>query len=341
LAKEDGEGTVYLYKGGKWYKEPIYFSGIVDGGNQLVFVYNLPDATYQWFKDGVLIPNATSNMVGNLATGNYTLKITLGVSAGTYAGQVCTYSKQYKATVEMGTKANPYNLKDLIVINGLDFSVNSKYTPDSLFWKAFKFDRSSFVAQQGGTYTAIEPGEIEALVFQNGEWYSQGAIFEGITYDTVTTGTLSVPVVANAVYRWYYNGTLLPNETGATITPTQIGVYRVEITWVIGASMRLEETKTAVFTFNVTSLPVLTSIENEQFTSGNFQLYPNPANGYVSLRMPSGSVNYSIESANGATVLSGNTMNGAQIDISSLTAGVYYVHFLQAEQQVVKRLVVR
>lgn len=340
LLKENGNGVVYLLKQNKWYKQIFSVQGVV-AENGTLFTMEIPDASYQWFKDGVLVPDSNSFTLGNLKTAKYTVKITLGSSSGEYAGQVCTYTLDYKQTIPSGTKTNPHYLKDLIVINGLEFSVDSKYSPDSLFWKAYKFDRSSFVGQQGGSYVATEPGVIEALVFQNGEWYSQGAIFEGITYDTVTSGKLSVPVVANAVYRWYYNGNLLPNETGATIIPTQIGQYKVEITWVIGASLRLEETKTAVFTFNVTSLPVITSIENEQFTTDNFQVYPNPANGYVSLRMPSGSVNYRIENASAATVLTGQASNGESINISDLAAGVYYVHFIQAEKQVVKRLVVR
>ncbi|CAN5322999.1 hypothetical protein BH09BAC1_BH09BAC1_19610 [soil metagenome] len=79
----------------------------------------------------------------------------------------------------------------------------------------------------------------------------------------------------------------------------------------------------------------------ELFLQSNLQLYPNPANNVLNVRLDNSiEGTYKIMGANGQLFLTGELMGAAQIDISMLSSGVYLFVAATDKQQVVKRFTV-
>lgn len=74
----------------------------------------------------------------------------------------------------------------------------------------------------------------------------------------------------------------------------------------------------------------------QEQSASTMKLYPNPANGQVTLLLPAAETTISISDMNGRTLLSLKSSGETQIDLNTLTKGVYFV---RAGQQYAKLLV--
>jgi len=166
---------------------------------------------------------------------------------------------------------------------------------------------------QAGTYT-------NAFTTSSGCDSSVVTTLNAFAIDT-TLATTGATVTANgsaSAYQWYNcdNGQPIANANGQTFTASQNGNYAVQLTY--GNSCT-----TMSSCVNVTSIGVTAA------ASASFRLFPNPANGSVTLNHPMGMKNASV----GITDLTGRTVwaqplsdnASTPIDLHNVSAGAYWV----------------
>jgi hypothetical protein len=236
---------------------------------------------------------------------------------------------------------------DLLVVNGLTYSVSSKYSDASATWIVpGAWVRNPTISSLVIESMTVEKTFLEVYATSNGMEYTQRMDVNGIIYDSSATGSLQSPIVSNATYQWYRNGNLITNAKGASYTPTETGTYTVIITWtdvnVRFANARTEEdvVRTATFTFNVTKIANPTGIEDETSSSNLISLFPNPTTDHFYINTV-GDFTYRIENANSNNVLSGNGNNLTQINVNGLNTGLYFVYVNSSNKQTIQKLIIK
>lgn len=146
---------------------------------------------------------------------------------------------------------------------------------------------------------------------------------------TVVDAVLTTDVYAT--YQWYFEGEMIDGATDMTYTPTEDGEYSLVVT--------NEEGCEGDATIDV----AFTSIA--QFDVAAFTIYPNPSNGLVSIELAG-----NVEQATYVTVydIAGGIAYRGQLnkqitnlDLSELTAGVYFVQLEMANESVSKKLIIK
>lgn len=244
-----------------------------------------------------------------------------------------------------GSFAYPFKQDtSLIEVNVLEISIDQNYWKSRLIQNPIwgvKYDNGDSATFTGTSVTMTKNASVTLYGTVDGLWYKQNVYFSGIFQDP-TSGSLNAPIVENATYTWYRNGYLFNDIKTATFTPTELGTYKVVMTWISSTNLRTEEstTNTATFVFEVKSLPILTNVENASLENTINAIYPNPASdvAYINAK---GTFEYSIETANAELVSSGTGNDQVRLDLQAMNAGVYFIRIKTNEKQSVNRLVVR
>jgi hypothetical protein len=326
---------VYI-KGKGWFTDSARYKAMTytskDGG-KLQLPY-LPNAIYQWYRDGKLIIDST----------NSSLRLNGGY--GYYTGKMY-WNNGDSAIYSYPVSQSFIESKNLILIDGLNRFVNYKFNSfpiDSLVWIYSGINDGTVFISNDASIEVQGDAFITIYVLSNGLWYAQTEIFKGLVYDSTESGTLSAPDVANATYTWYYNDKILSGITTSSYIPKDTGTYKVVVEWTISSANTLTEAggifNSATFTFKVTTLPIVTGLSNNQNVSKSVSVYPNPANQFAQLNT-SGSFEYKMEDLNGTQVISGIGYNTTELDLGNVKAGVYLVYVKTNGTQLVKRLIVR
>ncbi len=141
---------------------------------------------------------------------------------------------------------------------------------------------------------------------------------------TVTddSSTLTAIIIAGATYQWIDCDTdqSISGETGTSFTPTENGVYAVDIT-LNGCTNRSS-------CFNITL--------EEEDTIANFKIYPNPSNGIINVTIAVKKI--TIYNYYGRKVL--ETSN-TTFDISTLRSGMYFMEVDTGKDRTIKKIVRR
>ncbi len=145
---------------------------------------------------------------------------------------------------------------------------------------------------------------------------------------TVTDAVLSTGIFAS--YQWYFEGTEIDGATGMEYVPTEDGEYTVVVTNDAGCNGE------AIVDVAFTGV-----VENEAFA---FTLYPNPADGQVTLNLEGNgteTVNVEIINLTGAVVYNNQFSTTTLINLSELSTGVYFVRtsfgkMIQSQKLIVK-----
>ncbi len=238
-------------------------------------------------------------------------------------------------------------ITDSLVIqtSGLQLRPYSFLHADSAVWKVrndLTHDSSTFIyssPEADSGITVSQNATVTAWIKTGGFWYEQLIQFNGVTQDTVS-GELQAPLIPNAHYLWYYNEQVLAVST-PYYTPTHIGTYKVVITWESSGSIqRLDGENRAEFVYEVTSLPMTTGLFPTSESATGFGLYPNPANGQITIVSGKGAFEYHIENLASEEVAQGQGTDGASISIDHLIGGVYFVRIKTADKEVARKLIV-
>jgi PKD repeat protein len=273
----------------------------------------------------------TNNFSGNLTSGSYTFAFVPTV----------TYTDTVNVEV-FATPAAP-------VLTNIE-GINSFCQGDSV----------TLVSSTADTYQWIKDGiEIaganDSLLVVNASGAygvkitvgAGGCIAEADVLDTITVN--ANPGIPNVSYtaslnrlttnnsgsnsrQWYYNGQPIPGATDGFYSDPVAGVYTLEFTNSAGC-----KSLSAPFTF--------TSVANLGDNTLDFNLYPNPTKGLVSLQV--GTVNspvicnvYSVvgKLVYTTTISAGNTQ--LNINLSDLSNGMYMVELLSGSDKGIQRLVI-
>ncbi|TRW25345.1 T9SS type A sorting domain-containing protein [Flavobacterium zepuense] len=148
---------------------------------------------------------------------------------------------------------------------------------------------------------------------------------------TVTGNELTAMPEFSGIIQWFLDGIALEGENDEVITATATGIYTVEYTMPTGC-MNTEEAST--------DFVLLTT--GSQDTATTMSIYPNPAAGQVTLLFAqfTGAVSLTITDAKGRIISHKNiTSNRQVVDVSKLSAGVYFFFIKSNEGSVTKRLI--
>lgn len=130
-------------------------------------------------------------------------------------------------------------------------------------------------------------------------------------------------------YRWYFNGQLIQNATGATYTPTQSGHYAVAATNSNGC-----EGSSSVYNFTYNTIT--------ETAEAIFSIWPNPATDVVMVKLRA-AFNGKVQllSMNGKLLLEQELSNAAeQISLRDLPKGVYVICVWNSGKSYRQKLVV-
>ncbi|TDL99420.1 MAG: hypothetical protein C4K58_05800 [Flavobacteriaceae bacterium] len=240
---------VTLNSGVQITSQPVS-SILVSGKTSIGVQANGSNLKYQWLKEGLEIPGATSNVFTATSTGNYSVKVsgdcgsvtsdvamvsnTIVISKQPVGGKVCELNQFGK---------NHYlNIEVIGNYNGIKWFRDQTEIPDS--------NQKAINTNLPGTYYAkVYFGGFLGL-FQS-EIISEKAVVEKNIGTTITKQPVSIEMCdldsefkvetqgSNVTYQWYeviiidwpYSETnvLIPGATKSTYKPTKTGTYFVEV----------------------------------------------------------------------------------------------------------------
>lgn len=294
-------------------------------------------STFQWYKDGALIPGAT----------NQKLPVEQFADAGSWF--YATATVMGCATRADSVLVDGWAFASLSVSSSGNFTTGQNgeailCTGDTLFLEVLPPYTQSVQWYRNGTpipgatnvvYAALTAGDytvqgspVECPAFsQNNFGLPVTAEFRPQPAQPVIVQTgsqLSVsPVVPGVTYQWYKNNVLIPGATSATYDPAgATGSYTVKATDGSGCS-----NMAVAFNYNPTA------INDPNGIASRIQVYPNPAREAVYIQSPV-KVDAVLLSADGAKVMQ-QTAAGT-IDISHLPAGMYLLELRDKDRNFIK-----
>ena len=200
---------------------------------------------------------------------------------------------------------------------------------------------SSFMWNNGSGFSQI-------TATTSGDYYAQVMNADGCsaTSDTVTVEVFPTPPTPSISYtandtlmtsseatgnQWYFNGNMMPGETGQTLRPMNLGNYSVRII----DSNGCEGDMSAMQFYN--------SIGMEENLADQIALYPNPTQGRVTLELNQLEVaSLRVVDATGRTVIDREGCTGVcELDLSETGSGMYQIIMITTDgKQVIKPVVV-
>jgi hypothetical protein len=207
----------------------------------------VPGYLYQWYKNDVAIPGATSTTLalnGVADSGEYKLQVTIPQFAPIFSNAVTIKLAIDPVVITAGG----------VLCEGSTVELTSNTTNPSYTYQWFKngvaetgANASSFTASTAGSY--YQTVTFNGCTFQSNALTLQVAVIAINSTSPVTDiilpgQTKIITVTTDAVaptYAWYRNNILL-TETSATLTATQNGTYKVVVTQTSGCNATQEKT---------------------------------------------------------------------------------------------------
>ena len=182
---------------------------------------------------------------------------------------------------------------------------------------------SSFMWNNGSNFSQI-------TATTSGDYYAQVMNSDGCTAnsDTVTVTVFPTPPAPTISYtandtvmtssesignQWYFNGNVMPGETGQTLRPLNLGNYSVQII------------DTNDCEGNMSALQFYNSIGLEESLADQIKLYPNPTAGQVSVDFGKVTIaSVELRDMLGRVVSKHSAPNNIlRLDVSDQPAGIY------------------
>jgi trimeric autotransporter adhesin len=202
-------------------------SSICPGGSQVLTATG--GTSYTWFRDGVIIPGETDATLIAVASGTYSVTIHEGDCSGPASNTaVVTVGTTPTGTISpaSGTICEGGSLT-LVATGGNSYS-----------W--FK-DGAEIPNEHGTTLEVDEPGTYSAIIRQ-GLCSGPASNTSVITLASAPTGTISpasgsiceggslvLTATGGTSYTWFRNGTVINNQTEATLNVSEPGTYTATI----------------------------------------------------------------------------------------------------------------
>ncbi len=265
--------------------------------------------TYQWYKDDILIPNATSSIYSTNAAGNYNVRVTQGT---------CTTATRYVPVSLNATTLTP-RVSGISTSNDVSCNLlSATLATNSITGGTYQWQRNG-VNIMGGTNTFYNPtqsgtyqvivnqgtctGTSNPIEIQNGV---AAIIFPSsplayICGDGATILTNSIG--SGATYQWKKNGVnigtssplLTINGVGTyTVTNTINGCSATSQPFVISSISPMESTKTGIWNNASvwTCLRTPNSLDNVKVNFGHVVSLPNTSTYFIKSLDNQGSVSF-------------------------------------------------
>ncbi|MCS6821091.1 MAG: gliding motility-associated C-terminal domain-containing protein [Microscillaceae bacterium] len=231
--------------------------------------------SYQWYKDNVLIPGATNQTLTVTQAGTYRVDV---VQAGCTSSDEVKLSVTPLPTVDLGA--------DRTICQGQSTTLDAGAGAGRTF-RWFLLPNTTTVIGTNATLTVSQAGTYRVEVTQNNCSNTDDIVITVQPLPTINLGpnqticpnsstTLDAGAGTGRTYKWYR----LPNttdviSTNRTLTVTQAGTYRVEVT-------QNNCSNTAEITINIDNIPTLEFVELKDSyceNTPNFNLQATPAGG--------------------------------------------------------------
>ena len=200
---------------------------------------------------------------------------------------------------------------------------------------------SSFMWNNGSGFSQI-------TATTSGDYYAQVMNADGCsaTSDTVTVEVFPTPPTPSIGYtandtvmtsseatgnQWYFNGNMMPGETGQTLRPMNLGNYSVRIIDTNGCEG------------DMSAMQFYNSIGMEENLADQIALYPNPTQGRVTLELNQLKVaSLRVVDATGRTVMDREGCTGVcELDLRNTGSGMYQIIMITIDgKQIIKPVVV-
>jgi hypothetical protein len=278
-------------------------------------------SSYQWYANGTAITGATSATYTANASGNYSVTVTNANGCSATSSATVISTSQITAPT--------------VTSNGaLEFCDGGTVS------LAVPAGYSSFMWNNGSGFSQI-------TATTSGDYYTQVMNADGCSVysDTVTVTVFPTPPTPSISYtandtlmisseltgnQWYFNGNMMPGETGQTLRPLNLGNYSVRVV----DSNSCEGDMSAMQFYN--SIGLAESLVDQ------IKLYPNPTSVAVTLEL--GGVNVAsirIYDARGRLLEALNQCSGnCRIELGMFEDGLYQLVILTEEGKTVTKPVV-
>lgn len=280
-----------------------------DGGSVTLSADLMMGVTYTWSVDGVVIPNADTEVLTATASGSYTVTVTslLGcssTSADTIVVDVATLPVApgilASDTTVFCDGGSVILVADLIPGVTYTWSVDGQVIPNA--------DTEQLNVTTGGSYTVS---------------VTDGSGCTGSSADTLTVvvnAPPAEPVITQVVdtlfasgsgtFQWSVDGQVIPGATDAWYVPTASGAYTVTIVDANGCTSTSQP-----YTY------IFTAVAAER--GAHLRAWPNPTSGQLWLDGAEGE-RYTVTDASGRLLMQGlATGRPALVDLGGLAPGLY------------------
>jgi len=204
-------------------------SGQLCGSNAMVVLTVGGGTSYQWYRNGVLIPGATSATYSVTTVGIYTAHIISGTCIGQASNQVViTLGNPPTGTISPSTAGICQGGSQVLTATG----------GTSYQW--FR-NNTAITGATSATYTATQAGTYSVTISNSG-CSAPSTNVATVTEANGPTGTISpatavictgasqvLTATGGASYQWYRNGVIINGATASTYTATTEGVYSVDV----------------------------------------------------------------------------------------------------------------
>ncbi len=281
---------------------------------------------FQWYKNGVLIPGATTAVYVAGTTGNYTVQIDSPAS-----GCIATSPAEVVTVVSTPTivPMTPANFcwgssagLACVIVSGAG-TVGYQWFVGGV--NIAGATNSTYNATSSGTYgvTVSVGGGICATTSATITVHENPLPNPIVSYSTTTYIVSTQTYYTN--YVWYYNGTIVPGATSSSMAAIGNGTYTVKVTDTNGCQ--------SVSAGYIVSGWVPHNLGVNNMSTADIKIYPNPAQDMLHIESPV-TVRAEICGIDGRTLIV--QQSATNVDISKLANGIYTIKLYDNNGQMVK-----
>ncbi len=251
------------------------------GQTIILKVENVIGASYQWYKDGIIITGATDTLLAVTTNGEYKVTVTTGTCYSSSASVNLVFINQVSAPTITNGSATTFCFGGNVTLTSSAASGNQWYK-----------NGVAIIGSTNATLNVTTSGSYTVKVSVNGcESAASNAIIVTVnsipTTPVITAATSatfcsggSVTLTSNAASgnQWYKDGVAINGSTNATLNVTASGSYTVKVT--ISGCESAASNAIIVTVNSIPTTPVITAGTSATFcTGGSVTLTSNATSG--------------------------------------------------------------